>query len=80
MITKSKREETFPRQKFLMVISSADLKNKQTLGVAKVKELMRVKDNIIHDKKAEICGLREEIENLKALIEWLMGQMHTKSK
>lgn len=72
MTTKSKWEDSFPRQKFIMATSSADLKDLQTFGVARVKELMRVKDNIIHDKKAEICKLREENDILLEVIRMMV--------
>lgn len=70
--------ETYSKIKYCNYpYSSDEIRN---INDRRLKATFRTKDNIIHDKKAEIYQLREEIENLKALIEWLMGQMHTKSK
>jgi len=65
-------EETVPKQNFVKVTTPKELESLQTFGVGRVRELIRVKDNIIYDKKAEICALREKNDRLLEVIKMMV--------
>jgi len=65
--------ETYSKHKFNK-ISSIFQGQTQTLGPSRLDKILQARDDAIHDKKAEICELREKNENLRFVIN-KMSQM-----
>lgn len=51
---------------------SSKIPEVSTIGHAMMKNLLKIKDNAIHDKKVEICELREKVEDLRLVINMMV--------
>ena len=65
-------DNTVPKERLVKSTTLLDLDSIQTLGNVRVRELFRIKDNMIHDKKAEICALREERDRFLEVIKIML--------
>jgi len=71
---------TTPRKERLVKSTTLlDLDSIQTLENVRRRELFRIKDNIIHDKKAEICALREERDRFLEVIKMMIRGINNMS-
>lgn len=69
MTPKSRWEDSFPRQKFAVPVTLREIKEVGVINGERLRALIKMKDDAIHDKKAEICKLREENDKLRAEVE-----------
>jgi len=62
--------ETYSRHRFNKL--SSKVPDVSTIGIARFKQILRIKDGAIHDKKAEICELREKLGDLRLVINMMI--------
>lgn len=66
------RREMYPKVKFNPV--SVKVPDFGSVGILRLKKILQVKDEAIHDKKAEICRLREQVGDLKLLVNMMIRE------
>lgn len=72
-------KDTYPKERFDRCITDKEIAEQTCFSSARVKVLMHVKNNIIHDKKAEICMLREKNESLVEVIRMMVRGINNMS-
>lgn len=55
---------------------SSKIPKVSTIGHAMMKNLLKIKDNAIHDKKVEICQLREKVEDLQLVVNMMVAEFN----
>jgi len=64
--------ETYSKHRFNRI--SSKIPDVSTIGQARLKQILKFKDNALHDKKAEIFELRKKLEDFRLVINMMVAE------